>query len=147
MIDSLSTLINQMFPKTKEMRNQPKGGRSPRTQVLQSIITSLQKLAATRDMVIVILAQCATRMQAEQGASLIPSINANLWDQGITTRLVLFRDWVIGGEKGSIVSARFAALQKLNGKAVPGGFGDAYAFSIHNVSSHITPHPSYDILE
>lgn len=105
--------------------------RSPRTQVLQSIVTSLQKLAATRDLVVVMLNQCATRMQGDQGASLVPAISAGIWEQGIATRLVIFRDWVIGGD--SIGSARYAAIQKRNGKHVPGGFSEAYAFEIQNV--------------
>ncbi|CRK15076.1 hypothetical protein BN1708_011345, partial [Verticillium longisporum] len=40
-----------------------------------------------------VLTQCATKMQAESGATLVPAINANVWEQGVSTRLVVFKDW------------------------------------------------------
>ena len=104
-----------------------------RPQVLQFMISTLQKLAATRDLAIVILTQCATKMQAEQGAHLVPSINASVWEQGISTRLVLFRDWMI--EKGDAVSIHLAGVQKLNGKPSQSGFEDVVAFKMSPVSN------------
>ncbi|KAI1876960.1 uncharacterized protein JN550_001032 [Neoarthrinium moseri] len=130
-IDSLSALVNQAFPKVQESRKAPKAGLSAsarRLQVLQSIISSLQKLAATRDITIVILSHSATRMQAERGAALIPAINAHSWEQGIATRLVLFRDWSAHG--GELSGVYMAGLQKLNGKAYIDGIGPVFAFNI-----------------
>ncbi|KAM0277136.1 hypothetical protein ACHAQH_006030 [Verticillium albo-atrum] len=98
-IDSLSTLVNHAFPKNSENRSGPQLGKGPgpaarRLQTLQHIVSALQKLAATRDCAVVVLSQCATKMQAESGATLVPAINANVWEQGVSTRLVVFRDWV-----------------------------------------------------
>lgn len=103
-----------------------------RLQVLQHIISALQKLAATHNLAIVVLTQCASKMQAERGASLVPAINASVWDQGIPTRLVLYRDWVM--HKGKPASLHFAGIQKVNGKNDNASFGDIVAFKIQHVS-------------
>ncbi|KAI1401159.1 P-loop containing nucleoside triphosphate hydrolase protein [Hypoxylon fuscum] len=130
-IDTLSSLVNHAFPRNFEARRSPKGpGPSARRlQVIQFLISTLQKLAATRDLCIVILSQCATRMQSEHGATLIPSINAGTWEQGIATRLVLFRDWML--RSNTLHDAYFVGIQKLNGKIVPSGINQVFAFNIH----------------
>ncbi|KAI1482639.1 hypothetical protein F4774DRAFT_370354 [Daldinia eschscholtzii] len=131
-IDTLSSLVNYAFPKNSENRQAQKGPGPParRLQVLQFLISTLQKLAATRDICIVILSQCATRMQFEQGATLIPAINTGTWEQGIATRLVLFRDWIM--ESDTVHDVRFAGIQKLNGKTTPGGLSQVFAFHVEN---------------
>ncbi|KAI1503087.1 P-loop containing nucleoside triphosphate hydrolase protein [Biscogniauxia marginata] len=131
-IDSLSSLVNHAFPKNIEPRQKSKGlGPGPsvrRFQVLQFVISALQKLSATRDLVVVVLSQCATRMQVERGATLIPAINAGTWEQGIATRLVLFKDWMM---KGDVVrDTHFVGIQKSNGKANPSGIGPVFAFEV-----------------
>ncbi|RYP55571.1 hypothetical protein DL771_012325 [Monosporascus sp. 5C6A] len=113
------------------------GPSARRLQVLQFLISALQKLAATRDILIIILSQCATRMQAEHGATLVPAINANAWEQGIAGRLVLFKDWTI--RNGRLESARFTGIQKLDGRLLPGIIGPAFAFDIQSVSCHFIP--------
>ncbi|KAK3997372.1 P-loop containing nucleoside triphosphate hydrolase protein [Cladorrhinum sp. PSN332] len=134
-VDSLSALINHAFPRTPpDGGNERKGkkGVPPtavrRVQVLRYIVSSFQKLAATRDLAIVILTQCATKMQAERGATLVPAINAAAWEQGMSTRLVLFRDWL--AEDHESRSLHFVGVQKMNGKAVEGGVGRVCAFNV-----------------
>ncbi|KAI8960743.1 P-loop containing nucleoside triphosphate hydrolase protein [Daldinia sp. FL1419] len=133
-IDTLSSLVNYAFPKNSEIRQAQKGsGPGPsarRLQVLQFLISTLQKLAATRDICIVILSQCATRMQFEHGATLIPAINAGTWEQGIATRLVLFRDWIMNSD--TVHDVHFVGIQKLNGKTTPGGLSQVFAFRVDN---------------
>jgi hypothetical protein len=102
-----------------------------RLQVLQYVIGGLQKLAATRDLAIVILTQCATKMQAERGAALVPAINASVWEQGISTRLVLFRDWV--QDDAESTALHFVGIQKLNGKGSSALVDGACAFKITEV--------------
>jgi hypothetical protein len=100
--------------------------------VLQHIISALQKLAATRDLAIVVLTQCASKMQPERGASVVPAINAGVWDQGIPTRLVLYRDWVM--HEGKPLTLHFAGIQKVNGKSGNSTIGDVVAFRVESVS-------------
>jgi hypothetical protein len=89
---------------------------SRRLPVIEYMVTALQKLAAMRGLAMVILTPCATRMQAEQGATLTPAINARSWEQGISTRIALFRDWLRHDEQLS--GARFAALMKSSGTGI-----------------------------
>ncbi|KAH6634548.1 hypothetical protein B0J18DRAFT_406183 [Chaetomium sp. MPI-SDFR-AT-0129] len=67
-------------------------------------------------------------MQAERGATLAPAINANVWEQGMSSRLVLFRDWL--GQSSDTPGAHLAALQKLNGKMVRGPIVGICAFRV-----------------
>lgn len=116
---------------------------SKRLQVLQYVVSALQKLAATRDAAVVILTQCATRMQAEKGATLIPAINASVWEQGIATRVALLRDWM--WNDGHPYGARLAAVQKVNGKTAADGLDRVFAFSIDSVG-RFTPCRAWYIL-
>ncbi|KAG8166956.1 hypothetical protein KVR01_002645 [Diaporthe batatas] len=114
---------------------------SKRLQMLQYVVGALQKLAATRDVAVVILSQCATRMQAERGATLIPAINANVWEQGIATRVALLRDWM--WDDGHPYGARLAAVQKVNGMTAADGLDRLFAFSIDStglVPAHFDGH-------
>lgn len=100
--------------------------------MLQNIISALQKLAASRNLVVVVLTQCATKMQAKRGATLIPAINARLWEEGISTRLVLFRDWIWEEDKPCGVS--FAAVQRFNGRECSLSMERLAAFKVDGVS-------------
>lgn len=161
-VDSLSAVINHAFPRTPPTpkgvpKVNNKGGlglgstlllhplvrpllivrtgpplAARRIQVLQYIVGALQKLAATRDAAVVVLTQCATRMQAERGATLVPAVNTNVWDQGIASRVALYRDWVWAD--GRTAGARFAAVQKVNGRVVEAeALEKACAFEIESV--------------
>ncbi|KXH31996.1 hypothetical protein CSIM01_02548 [Colletotrichum simmondsii] len=141
-IDSLSALVNHAFPKAPDGRKDQSRGKGPglsakRLQALQYITSALQKLAATRDCAVVVLSQCATKMQLERSATLIPSINAGVWEQGMSTRVVLFRDWVWKEERPWSVC--FAGVQKLDGKAGPDMMQSAAAFK---VEAYDTSQPS-----
>ncbi|KAF9870350.1 hypothetical protein CkaCkLH20_12197 [Colletotrichum karsti] len=132
-IDSLSALVNHAFPKAPDGRKAALQGKGPgpsakRLQALQYIVSALQKLAATRNCAVVVLSQCATKMQSERSPTLIPSINAGVWEQGVSTRLVLFRDWV--WRDGSPSSVCFAGVQKLDGKAGSDSMQSAAAFRV-----------------
>ena len=164
-VDSLSALFNHALPKTYEPRqaskgndhsisitdsspaNQPNPGPQPsnrRLQVFQYLISALQKLAAARDTLIVISSQCATRMQAERGATLVPALSSNAWEQGVGSRIVLFRNWA--RQQGDIQSVYFAGIQKLDGRLMPDAIGPVFAFNIQQVSRH-SIHPRAQITD
>jgi hypothetical protein len=93
-----------------------------RLPVLQYIMNALQKLAATRNIAIVILSQCVTRMRAGASALLIPAINTTAWEQGLGARVALFRDWGWINEDGDRVDdVRLAQVVKAEGVVVPEG--------------------------
>ncbi|KAI8949065.1 P-loop containing nucleoside triphosphate hydrolase protein [Xylaria longipes] len=131
-IDGLSGLINRAFPKNVEPRQNSKGSNPAirRLQVLQYLVSALQKLSATRDLLIVVLSQCVTRMQVERSATITPAINASTWEQGIATRLVLFQDWTTADAE--LRNIRLVGVQKNNGQTSPNGVGLVFPFEIYN---------------
>lgn len=144
-IDGLTGLLNHSLPRIPPQTTGKGTGKGPspgarRLQLLQYIVTALKKLATSRNVAIVILSQCATKMQSEGGATLIPAINAGAWDEGITNRVVLYRDFV--SQQGATVALHFAAIEKRDGKAVSSGlFGDSATFDIAPVSPSSVPPP------
>ncbi|KAL9488552.1 hypothetical protein ACSS6W_000829 [Trichoderma asperelloides] len=134
-ISSLSALINSSLPRSLEGKGAKKPAKGPtqaskRLQGLQFIITTLQKLAATKNCAVVLLSQCATKMRSEQMATLIPSINTTVWEQGVSTRLVLFRDWAWNASKSS--SVFLAGLQKIDGRAAQDAVEHVSAFKVES---------------
>jgi len=71
-------------------------------------------------------------MQPERGATLIPAISAAAWEQGMSTRIVLFRDWLQDGPETR--GLHFVALQKLNGKGAGALLESICAFKVDQVS-------------
>ncbi|KAE8450503.1 hypothetical protein EG329_006233 [Mollisiaceae sp. DMI_Dod_QoI] len=124
-IDSFFTLISCAFPRTVGSNATPKKPGAPnpsarRFAILQYIINSLQKLAATRNIAIVILSPCVTKMRPGAGAALVPAINTTAWEQGLACRLALFRDWGWDDEDGNTIQdVRLAQVIKAEGVLVP----------------------------
>lgn len=119
-----------------------------RKQALQSIIKALQTLASTRNCAVVLLSQCATHMQQSgRGATLTPAVNTALWEQGVSTRLVLFRDWTLGPPELGKTRDRYyapgflAGVQKLDGRHAHEGLEHVSAFEVGSVSTTTTNGP------
>lgn len=132
-VSSLSALINSAVPRSHDSKAAPNSSKGPtplakRVQALQSIMNALRKLAATRNCAIVILSQCATKVNSERGATLIAAVNATVWEQGISTRLVLFRDWIWQGNR--LASLLLAGLQKADGRASQEAVESVVAFKV-----------------
>ncbi|KAI8685812.1 RECA-2 domain-containing protein [Fusarium keratoplasticum] len=132
-ISSLSSLVNSALPKSHDGKAISKSAKGPspstkRLQALQSIMNALHKLTATRNCAVVILSQCATKMHSERGATLTAAVNATVWEQGVSTRLVVFRDWV--WQEGKLASVFLAGLQKVDGKASQETVENVVAFKV-----------------
>jgi hypothetical protein len=107
--------------------------------ILQHLINSLQKLAATRNIAIVILSQCVTKMRPGAGPVLVPAINTTAWEQGLGCRVALFRDWGWDDEEGKPVEVRLAEVVKVEGVAVGGRRARLVGFSIDEVGAASDP--------
>ncbi|EWY96473.1 hypothetical protein FOYG_05164 [Fusarium oxysporum NRRL 32931] len=137
-ISSLSALVNSALPKSHDGKATSKSNKGPspsakRTQALLSIVNALHKFAATRNCAVVVLSQCATKMHSERGATLTAAVNASVWEQGISTRLVMFRDWA--WQENNLTSVFLAGLQKLDGKACQEVVENVVAFKVELVRS------------
>lgn len=70
-------------------------------------------------------------MHSEQGATLVTAVNTSVWDQGISTRMCMFRDWA--RKDGKLVPIFLAGVQKVEGKANTDGPSHIAAFDVHSV--------------
>ncbi|KAI9902762.1 hypothetical protein N3K66_002114 [Trichothecium roseum] len=140
-LDSVSALINSSLPKSQDVNSNMKQRNGPtpsvkRRQALQAIMKALQTIASSRNCAVVLLSQCATKMQSERGATLTPAINATVWEQGVSTRIVLFRDWIWRDRK--YASVYLAGVQKLDDKSTTNAVESISAFKVEEVSSSLT---------
>ncbi|KAG4418802.1 hypothetical protein IFR04_008084 [Cadophora malorum] len=150
-IDSFSTLITNAFPRSTDASGTPRKPGAPnpsarKFHILQHLISSLSKLATTRNIAIVVTSQCVTKMRPGAGAVLVPAVNATAWEQGLGCRLELMRDWGWEDEEGGMVDGvRLARVLKAEGVAVGGirlvGF-TIRETGLHSLSLPLTILPS-----
>jgi hypothetical protein len=147
-IDSLSTLIDNAYPRNTDDRvknktDQSKWAAGRRYAIINDLIATLTKFAALHDMAMVITCQTITRIRGASRALLAPAITGIEWENGISTRLLLFRDWAPHQTKAQdnvkanrLQKTRFAGLVKVNGVALAdeGGVGNVVPFAIESVS-------------
>lgn len=152
-IDSLSTLLDNAYPRNTEVKTkteQTRWAAGRRFTVLNEIISTFSRFAALHDIALLITCQTITRIRGTSRALLVPAISGVEWENGVSTRLVLFRDWVRQGRTNDhahadkLHKARFAGVVKTNGVAVSDerDVGSVVPFSIQNVSQSIYPVPS-----
>ena len=148
-IDSVSSLFALAFPKILENADvlqtpakkydtvQWAAGR--RWAVMGEFMSKMGRLAATSNIAILLTSQTTTRIKYETRAVVHPAISGTAWDSGISTRLVLFRDWLFRGAEtpsthGEYVpGVRFAGVMKAKGIPYE-GVGKVNTFTIEEVS-------------
>ncbi|KAJ4986820.1 rad55 protein [Stagonosporopsis vannaccii] len=145
-IDSLSTLVDNAYPRTTDPRLRNKTDHSRwaagrRYAVVSDLIAAFTRLAALHDIALVITCQTITRIRGASRALLVPAMTGVEWENGISARLLLFRDWVPqqahtqdNGDAHRLQQTRFAGLVKLNGLALAdeGGVGQVVPFAIES---------------
>ena len=130
-IDSFSTLFALAYPKTGEnvSSQQPAVKKSDAAQwasgrrwaVMGDIISKISRLATTWNIAILLTSQMTTRVTSEAGAVLQPAISGTAWDTGISSRVVVFRDWIFqatdaASSQGEYVpGVRLAGVSKAKG--------------------------------
>ncbi|CAI6337120.1 unnamed protein product [Periconia digitata] len=146
-IDSLSTLFDNAYPRnaddraSKNKSEQARWAAGRRFAIINELISALTKVAALHDIALLITCQTITRIRVGSRALLVPAISGAEWDNGISTRMVLFRDWVTGQGESRLTdaaqpallrSARFAGILKANGSTLAneGGVGEVVSFAI-----------------
>lgn len=147
-IDSLSTLFDNAYPRNADDRaarnrtDQARWVAGRKFAVMNELISALSRVAALHDIALLVTCQTITRIRPGSRALLVPAISGAEWDGGISTRMVLFRDWVPGqgkwsdGDTARLQKARFVGVLKVNGVAIAdeGGVGNVVPFAIDSVS-------------
>lgn len=126
-VDSVSSLFALAFPKfTEKLRQKDDAGKkqdlaqwaaSRRWAVMSDFISKTGKLAASTDITILLISQATTRVKANSDTILHPAVSGSAWDNGVHTRLVLFRDWLPKRKERSsqglyVSKARFIGIVK-----------------------------------
>ena len=147
-IDGISSLFAAAFPKVNEAfdhkqtleqrkQNAAQWAAGRRWVMLGDVISSLSKLAAMKKMAILLTSQAITKITPEMGAMLHPSLSSTAWESGISTRIVLFRDWAFKSSREPsrreyASGVRFAGVLKAAGVSHTGA-GKVIPFSIERV--------------
>ncbi|KAF2684500.1 P-loop containing nucleoside triphosphate hydrolase protein [Lentithecium fluviatile CBS 122367] len=145
-IDSLSTLFDNAYPRNADDRvsrnknDTTRWAAGRRFAVINELIATLTRVAALHDIALLVTCLTITRIRAGSRALLVPAISGTEWDSGISTRLVLFRDWVPGQGKVSSIDtarlqkARFAGVLKANGVVLAdeGGVGNVVPYTVES---------------
>ncbi|KAF1982717.1 P-loop containing nucleoside triphosphate hydrolase protein [Aulographum hederae CBS 113979] len=143
-IDSLSTVFDTSYQKNNEIKSNARkddalrwaSGR--RFAVMSDLISNLGKMATTRNIAVVLTCQTVTRMRSGSNAVLLPALSSVEWDNGISTQLVLFRDWPPAEKKGSVAekerwnAVRFVGAIKVGGQTLADneGVGTVVPFTV-----------------
>ncbi|KAH8659258.1 P-loop containing nucleoside triphosphate hydrolase protein [Tricladium varicosporioides] len=122
-IDSFSTPFSTAFLRTVENGAAPKKPSVPKAAsrkfpILNGLLGTFQKLAALRNIAIVLTSQCVTKLRPGISAALLPALSTTPWEQGLGSRVVIFRDWGWRGDGGEEVDeVRIAQVLKAEGSA------------------------------
>ncbi|KAL8869210.1 MAG: hypothetical protein Q9174_004441 [Haloplaca sp. 1 TL-2023] len=163
-VDSISTPFQQAFVQAERQIDVKNAGKKTDTvqwaagrrwAVMGELITALGKLAATRNMAVVLTSQTTTRLRLDSSALLHPAISGMSWEAGISSRILLYRDWhekseeVITQERIGLVSdLRWATVTKVCGRSMD-GFGDGVPFTIcdHGLDERIVSSQAMNVHE
>jgi RecA/RadA recombinase len=130
-VDDLSNLIHGSFPKSKGRSTDPKatGIREKQAQkaagrkwiILADIATAMSRMAAVRDIAILVINQTATSLSRGEKARLKPALTSLQWTSAVQNRILLYRDFVSAENAQDLPAPfvhqmRFAEVAKLNGK-------------------------------
>lgn len=113
-IDNLNLLVDLDYPRAQAMGSNrtdaQKWQAGRRYAVLGTLVTALNRLAATHDLAVIVTTGCAMRTRPDSGlgGALGPGVGGAEWDAGIWNRLVAFRDF----------AGRFVGVQKQGGKSL-----------------------------
>ena len=148
-VDSISILFSTAFPRavdsfdskqvSAKKNDVVQWAASRRWSVIGDLISKLGKLAATRHLTVLLTSQTTTRVRADTGAVLHPSISGNFWDGGISSRIVLYRDWPtlqdvdVSSQTKRVHGRRFAGVLKASGISYS-GLGKVVPFTIETVT-------------
>lgn len=125
-VDSISGPFPSYFPNPTELRarlsqsnitdrSQIQWLMNRRWNVTSDLANQLMKLATTRRLAVLVVNQTHTKIKGQPRATLCPVLAGGSWENGISTRIVLYRDFATASEDG-VEKARFAEVMKRSGR-------------------------------
>jgi hypothetical protein len=168
-IESISTLFDTAYGRhtskaalsrlDQKARESLHWASNRRFAVAGSLISALNRLAALKNLAVLVTSQMMTRVRpggSGNGAILVPAMTGKEWEAGVASRIVLFRnwapeEWIANVQSGRVEEAardklgriRFAGVIKANGVAVQerneheDEASSVVPFTIEHVRSHI----------
>lgn len=129
-VDSISGPFPSYFPNPTELRarfsqsnitdrSQTQWLMNRRWSVTSDLANQLVKLAATHRMAVLVINQTHTKIKGQPRATLCPVLAGRSWENSISTRIVLYRDFstvIEGGEPVVLTNIRFAEIMKRSGR-------------------------------
>ncbi|RMZ73511.1 p-loop containing nucleoside triphosphate hydrolase [Pyrenophora seminiperda CCB06] len=151
-IDSLATLVDNAYPRNVDDRTarnkteQSRWAAGRRFAIINELIAAFTKFAAVHNIALLVTSQTITRIRGASRALLVPAMAGAEWENGVSTRLALFRDSIRLGktsdklDAGKLQRARFVGLVKANGVSLAdeGGVGNVVPFTIENLPADAT---------
>ena len=145
-VDAISSLFAIAFPRAVERDDSNKAAAKKneavqwaanrRWSIMNDLSARLAKLAAVRNISIVLLSQTTTKVKTEYAAVLRPAISTKAWEDGLSNRILLFRDWAAREADSSSQqlpqAMRFAGVVRLGGVSYE-GVGRVVPFTIGTV--------------
>jgi RecA/RadA recombinase len=96
---------------------------SRRFRIIESLGAAMSKMAAVRNIAILVLSNATTTLKSSKKAILKPALSSQAWDPAIHTRIMLYRDFpkhehiaAAGGDRH--IRLRLAEIQRLGRKEV-----------------------------
>lgn len=129
-VDSISGPFPSYFPNPTELkvrfsqsnitdRSRVQWLMNRRWSVTSDLANQLVKLAATNRMAVLVINQTHTKIKGQPRATLCPVLAGGSWENSISTRIVLYRDFstvIEGGEPVVLTDIRFAEIMKRSGR-------------------------------
>ncbi|OJJ80781.1 uncharacterized protein ASPGLDRAFT_28802 [Aspergillus glaucus CBS 516.65] len=128
-IDSISGPFPSYFPNPTELRarlaqsditdkSKTQWLMNRRWNVTSDLANQLMKLATTRRLAVLAINQTHTKIKGQPRATLCPVLSGGAWENCISTRIVLYRDFcsVVEEDLPVLVNARFAEVMKQSGR-------------------------------
>lgn len=135
-VDSISGLFPSYLPNPTELRarfaqsnitdrSQTQWLMNRRWNITSDLANQLMKLATTRRLAVLVTNQTHTKIRGQPRATLCPVLAGGSWESNISTRVVLYRDFltVFGDDDGGmhstlLTNVRFAEIMKRSGKTL-----------------------------
>lgn len=132
-VDDLSNLLLGSFSRNarnlkpaapaaiKEKLEKRAAGR--RFQIIESLGAAMSKMAAIRNIAILVLTNATISLKKGQKATLKPALSSQAWDAAVHTRIMLYRDFADGDQASQMASLEtnalhYAEVQRLARKRV-----------------------------